>query len=480
MSGSDETWAERFAHESVTRLLAALREGETTALALTGRYLDRIARSGDLAAIVTTDQPRALGSAARADRERNEGAQHPLLGLPIAVKDVIETADLATTYGSAAFRDHRPSADAQCVARLRAAGAIVIGKANTLELAMIEPSPIFGPALNPWDRDRLAGGSSNGSAVAVAAGLCAAALGTDTAGSIRNPASYCGIVGLKPTHGRVSIRGVGCLSSSMDTVGPMTRSVADAALLMGVIAGFDPEDPESRDVAVSDYRAAIRASVERVRIGVPLIEPPVLLAADVEACWCESQDRLAALGATIVPVSLPSFRTVGVLWSQLSGPETLVWNQPRFAERPDLYGEAARAALDRAGAVTAGNYVRARRARHAFARAVLDAMRDCDALLLPTTPTTAPTMEDARRGHVQVGSRNMELMIATTGLTMPFSLTGQPALSVPSGQGADGLPIGMQIVGRHDNEAMLMRIGAALERAAALPGLQLPRQEGPS
>jgi len=426
-------------------------------------YLERIDRLNPrLRAIVAHEPEAALAAAHAADQQRARGDARPLLGLPIAVKDIIETADLPTTYGSRAFEGHRTGRDASVVRRLREAGAIPFAKANTLEFALSEPSPLFKDSRNPWAEGRVAGGSSNGSAVAAAAALCSAAIGTDTAGSIRNPAGYCGCVGLKPTHGLVSLEGVGELSGSMDTVGPMTRSVADAALLLGVIAGHDPDDPLSR-WAPPDAGAAPQPGA-RLRFGVARNYFPEWISEPVEAATQAFADRLAAAGAEIVPLELPDCSAAFEIWMNLAGPEFTAWHREHPGAGQESWGRFATLVAGAFRGVSAADHALARRRAHALWRRMEAAMAGVDVLLLPTNPTLAFPFEQARTG---VQSRTvLDLRSGTTGLTQPFNVTGQPGLALPIGASTEGPPHSVQLIARRFEEGRLLAAAAFAETVA--------------
>ncbi|WP_293356671.1 amidase [Phenylobacterium sp.] len=448
------------AHEQ----LARMRAGAFGPRALTEAYLARIeAINPTVRGVVATIADRTLAEADLAEAALRDGDPALLLGLPVGLKDIIDTAAMPTTYGSVAFQDHRPDRDAPVVRRLKEAGALVFAKTNTFEFALSMPSPLHRDAKNPWNRGRVAGGSSNGSATAVGAALCSLTLGTDTSGSIRNPSAYCGIVGLKTTHGRVSTEGVGVLASSMDTVGPMTRSVVDAALALQAIAGFEPSDMQSADVAVGDYLGQLHAGVAGLRIGVPINFFPDRTAPYAKAAWEYARDLLRASGAELVSVELPSLEDTRTVWSGLTAPESSAWHEASLTARPDDYGPVPRAFFSSMRGSSGVDYVRARQRRHSYRRALLDAMAGLDAMITPTMPTTAFSFDEAKAQSVDASVAALDVAFATVGFTQPFNVSGQPALTVPVAVHSDGLPLSVQVVGQPFGEAAILRIGRAIE-----------------
>ncbi len=438
----------------------ALDGGAVSAVELTRAYLDRIAAvDGGLRGFVHVEPELALAQAAEADRRLRAGERSPVLGLSLGFKDIIDVAGMPTTYGSRAFAGNIARHDADVVARLRRAGGVILGKANTFEFALVMPSALHREARNPWGARRVAGGSSNGSAVAAAAGLCAVAIGTDTAGSIRNPASYCGVTGLKPSHGRVSLRGVGVLSSSMDTVGTMARGVADCALALQAMAGYDPDDPHSCDTPVGDYAVHPGEMV----IGVPESWFPEWVAPEIEAHWREMIARISSLGFVVRTVRLPDLGGVFEIWAGLAASEALDWHEPHLARGRADYGSAALLVLDQLKTLPAAAHSRARRAAFELRRAMEAAMEGVNVLVVPTNPTTAFTFEEARDDRILSGEHILDSGTATTGLTRPFSVTGQPALAVPSGIACNGMPLSLQVVGRRFDEAAVFRAARLIE-----------------
>jgi len=439
---------------------AALDQGAVSAVELTRAYLKRIeAENGALRGFVHLEADEALEQAQNADLRLRAGERGPVLGLTFGVKDIIDVAGMPTTYGSRAFANNIAPSDAGAVARLRQAGGVILGKTNTFEFALVMPSPLHRESRNPWDMHRVAGGSSNGSATAASAGLCAIAIGSDTAGSIRNPAAYCGVTGLKPTHGRTSIRGVGVLSSSMDTVGPMARSVADCALALQVLAGHDPEDAHSADAPVDRYQDL----GGRLVIGVPDTWGLGWLDQEIEANWHEVLGRLQARGLEIRTIPMPDVSDLAEVWAAIASAEALDWHQPYLMSRRADYGAGALAVFDQMQAISAAAHAAGRRRAFALRRAITAAMAGVDVLVAPTTPTTAFTFQEAKTNQIAAGGRALDSGTATTGLTRLFSITGQPALALPSGVAANGMPMSLQIAGRRFDEAKVLHAGRLIE-----------------
>ncbi len=365
-------------------------------------------------------------------------------------------AGVPTTAGSRFFGDTPAGEDADIVRRLKLAGAALLGKTNTHEFALgvTGVNPHFGAARNPHDLERIPGGSSSGSAVAVASGMCLAALGTDTGGSVRIPASLCGVVGLKPTRGRISTRGVVPLSWNLDHVGTLTRCVGDTAILLAVLAGYDPHDPASLDAPVEDFLASLEKGVAGWRVALAAGEY-------VEACdpaiWegvQASAQLLKDLGAQVEKVDLSWLRELGKANGCMTQADAACFHRQRLADHPDWFGEDVRRRLEAGAATSSSDYILARKAQNEARRRFEQFFGKFDLLLLPTTPITAPLIE---------GTDAVEAANRLTRFTSPFNLTGLPALSIPAGS-SGGLPFGVQLVTRHMGEARLLRAGAALEK----------------
>jgi aspartyl-tRNA(Asn)/glutamyl-tRNA(Gln) amidotransferase subunit A len=456
---------------SIAGAAGAIHRRELSPVELTDAYLIRIDKVDPaLGCYVEVTQERARADARRAADELAGGQDRgPLHGVPLALKDLVDTAGITTAAGAKVYAERVPAADATVARRLAEAGSVLLGKTNTHELAfgITTTNPHFGPTRNPWDPSRIPGGSSGGSGAAVAAGLAAGAIGTDTGGSIRIPASMCGCVGLKPTFGRVSAAGVVPLSRSADHVGPLTRTVEDAAIVLGAIAGYDPDDAVTVAVAVPDYRAGLSDGIAGLRIGVPraacfsLVEPEVL--AVVEAAL----EVLAGLGAELVDVELPDAMAAmgqpgeGSLFA-LVIEESRLAHGVAWAERPadfgpDLAGLYSTPAIDGAGFATA------LATQRRFTEDMRRVLTSVDLLVAPTTVMTPPPI-----GAETVTILGFELPVIAAGIlnTVAFNFAGLPALSVPCGFTPDGLPVGLQLGGRPFDEATVLRAGHAYEQAA--------------
>jgi len=413
-----------------------------------------------LNAFVTVTAESALAEAKQAETEIRAGTwRGPLHGIPIALKDNIDTVGVRTTAGSALFADRVPSEDAEVVRRLKAAGAVFLGKLNLHEFAYGGTSAVsyFGSVHNPWILDRAAGGSSGGSAVAVACRMCFAALGTDTGGSVRTPASFCGVVGLKTTYGRVSNRNVIPLVWSLDTVGPLCRTVEDAALVLQAIAGYDPLDTSSVDRPVPDYATALSGKVTGLRLGIPKdlfydrLDPDV--AAAVEAAIA----LLVRLGASTRSVHLPSVASL----ASVSPAGIYAYHKQYFTQTPGLYQIATRSRLEGASKIGGADYVNARRTLERIRREILSIFQDVDLLVTPTTPRPPYTItESLRRDEAE----SLPPLLSNTG---PFNVYGLPAISIPCGFTGDGLPIGLQIAGPPFGEPAVLTLAHAYQRATS-------------
>ncbi len=445
---------------TVAELLAGYRSGELNPVEVLEDALTRMdAADGGLHAVVTRLDDRARAAAAESARRWRSGGARPLEGVPVGVKDIIETAGVPTRAGSALFADHVPSASATVIDRLERAGAVVAAKTATPELAFGDESG--DGVVNPRGAGRWAGGSSSGSAAALAAGLLPAALGTDTGGSIRVPASYCGVCGLKPTFGRVPRTGVFPVSWTLDHVGPMARTVDDLALLLTIMAGADPDDPYSSPQPVPDYPAAAAAAAEDLtglRVGMPggwLAEgcsPGVIAARNAAA------DALTALGAEVTEVKVPHAELAGTVAWLITVVEFAANHDPRLKRAADFTPSAAYRLVAGARA-SAGDYARALRARRLVQRDFDAVFKQVDAVLTPATPTAAPDMSS----FFDDGDRLWLDKVARTLLI--FNVTGMPALVVPVGDD-DGLPAAVQIAARPHSDALCLAVGAALQRAA--------------
>ena len=445
-------------------IAASLRRGDLTAGDLLERLLARIdATEPHVKAYITMCADDARSEAEQAQRELDAGHDKGVLhGLPVSIKDLIETGGLRTTYGSPIYHDHVPERDATVVRKLREAGAIVVGKTNTHEFALGGITP---PTRNPFDLARIPGGSSGGSAAAIAAGSALLSLGSDTGGSIRIPASYCGVVGHKPTYGLVSRIGVFPESWSLDHVGPITRHVEDAAVLLNAIAGFDPDDPNSADRAGPDYLAGIDDGVAGLTVGVPANHFSDDLNGDVEAAMRAAVEHLERLGATIREITVPAVDEMLAAHAAIDLAEIAANHRRIYAEHHERYLEETKPFVELGLFVRVTTYIDAMRLRPRLLNGVLDAMAGVDVLVVPSQPAVAP-----RAGAPVVAiddGRDEDVLTAMVRFLAMFNLTGQPAVSVCCGYDTAGLPIGLQVVGRPFEDAIVLRVAQAYQTSTS-------------
>ncbi len=442
-----------------------LRAREVSSAELVEDCLTRIAALNPaLNAFITVMEESARRGARQADEELARGLDRgPLHGIPIAVKDVFLTRGVRTTAGSKLFADFVPDHDAAAVERLAQAGAVLVGKTNMHELAygITSDNPHFGTVRNPHDPARIPGGSSGGSAVAVAAGMALAALGSDTGGSIRIPAAFCGVVGLKPTYGRVSRYGMLPLAFSMDHAGPIASSVADAGIVLDAIAGHDPRDPSSSHRPVEDYLPKVESSIEGIRIGLPenfyfeRVTPAARQAVEHAA-------RMAGrLGARVLPVRLPDMDAVNTIGRVLLLAEAAAALTPHLAERAS-FGDDVRALLDQGRLLPATDYVNAQRLRRIAQNEFRLLWRQVDCLFTPTVPAGAPKVGQAT---VEIEGRVEEVRLAATRLVRGMDVLGLPAVSLPCALDANRMPLGLQIIAPAFSEAALLSVAALIESA---------------
>ena len=454
---------------TVAEASRAVADGTLSPVALTEAYLERIAAlDGELHNYVTVLREEALDAAGAAARDiaagRSRGALH---GIPIGLKDIYKTRGIRTTAGSPRYEHHVPEEDAESWVRLRDdAGAILLGKQETHEFAIGGPdfSLPFPPARNPWNTAHYPAGSSSGSAVAVAAGLCAAAMGSDTGGSIRGPAAYCGIVGLKPTYGRVSRRGVFPLSYTLDHCGPLTRTVEDCAMMMQVLAAYDPRDPASAEVPVPDYRAALARRLDGLRIGVirHFHEHDAVAGFGTDStpssayvgAFDATCRTLESLGARLVDMQLSPLVEYLDTNRLIMLAEAYALHEADFREGPQLFGHHMFARIGLGAFLSAADYVEATRRRRELAVEFARALADVDVAISANATGPAP----------RIDSVSTYSTFERASYTAPYNLTGSPALSIPIGF-EDGLPLAFQIAGKPFDEAMVMRVGHAFEQA---------------
>jgi aspartyl-tRNA(Asn)/glutamyl-tRNA(Gln) amidotransferase subunit A len=443
---------------------ARIRAGGVTSLQLTEACLARLAiYDPKLDAFITVLKEQALAQARSLDAELKAGRwRGPLHGIPIALKDNIDTAGTRTTAGSAVFEDRVPAQDASVVARLKGAGAVILGKTNLQEFAMgAGETSYFGPARNPWSLSHNTGGSSSGSGAALAAELVFGALGTDTGGSVRIPASFCGIIGLKPTYGLVPIRGIVPLALSLDHCGPMTRTIEDAALMLTVMAGYDRLDITSVDHPKEDYSAALGQPVAGFRLGLPAYFYDHL-DAEVGRAVQEALRVLSTLTKDTREVAIPAFNAISNVGTD---GETYAYHEEYFKRAAQRYMLPERRRLETASKspTTAAEYIRAKWSLELLRRVVDDAFADVDALVIPTVRILPPLLADMiKAARENAPSATLADMVANT---QPFDVYGIPAVTLPCGFSTSGLPIGISFAGPHFSEGKLLALGRAFEQA---------------
>jgi aspartyl-tRNA(Asn)/glutamyl-tRNA(Gln) amidotransferase subunit A len=451
--------SEAIAYATIRELGARYRKRELSPVEVTRTLLARIEKvDPSLNAFVTLTAERALADARAAEELLRRGDDRPLLGIPIAHKDIYCTRGIRTTGGSALLADWVPDVESTCGRRWQDAGTVLLGKLITHEFAMglQFPGHRFPPARNPWNVDHIPGGSSSGSGAALAAGLVYGATGSDTGGSIRGPASFCGIVGLKPTYGRSSRAGVLTLSWTLDHTGPMARTVEDCALLMQPLAGHDPLDPASSLAPVDDYTAQLGRDVRGLRIGVVRnyffegVDP------EVERAFEEAMATLRRLGADVRDVQIPSLKATHSFLLILLA-EAYAYHERDLREHPELYGDVLRERFMAGALVTAAEYVQAQRIRSEICREAAEVLRDVDVLATPTSPKPATPFPQAYDPEFGFPRSNMP----------PFNITGSPTLALPCGFSASGLPLSLQLAGRPFDEATVLRVGHAYEQATS-------------
>jgi aspartyl-tRNA(Asn)/glutamyl-tRNA(Gln) amidotransferase subunit A len=473
---------------SVAEAGEGLRTGAFSSVELTRSLLDAIEWARDANAFITVTPEIALERAAASDARRAEGAAAgPLDGIPIAVKDLFCTEGVLTTAGSHILDGFVPTYESTVSAKLRTAGAVMLGKTNLDEFAMgsSNVTSFYGPVRSPWGpkdgKDLVPGGSSGGSAAAVAGRLSLAATGTDTGGSIRQPASFCGIVGMKPTYGRCSRWGIVAFASSLDQAGPMARTVRDAAIMLGAMAGHDPKDSTSAPVAVPDFEAALTGDIRGLRVGIPKEYRIDGMAGEIDALWRQGVDWLEAAGAETIEVSLPHTRyalaTYYIVAPAEASSNLARYDGVRYGLRvpgdtlDEMYentrgegfgAEVRRRILIGTYVLSAGYYdayyLKAQKVRTLIARDFREAFETVDVILTPTAPSDAFAIGDKMDDPITMYLNDV--------FTVPTSLAGLPGISVPAGLSARGLPLGLQLIGRPFDEETVLRTAGVLEQAA--------------
>ncbi|MGA2855281.1 MAG: amidase [Candidatus Sulfotelmatobacter sp.] len=447
---------------TISELAQRLRRREISPVEITEACLERIEKLNPvLNAFVTVTAESALAEARAAEIAIAKGEwRGPLHGIPVALKDLIDTAGVRTTAASALYKDRIPAHDAEVVRRLRQAGAVILGKNNLHEFAYGGSSLVsyFGDVHNPWEVGRIAGGSSGGSAAAVVAGLACAAIGTDTAGSIREPAALCGCVGLKPSYGRVSSRGVIPLSLSLDHVGPLAKNVADAAIVLQVIAGYDADDGTSADVPVADWAGVLGEGAQGLRVGVPRAYFYDELDPEVASAMEHALRGIETLVAEVkeVQLNVPTDRT-------LQAAESYAYHAENVARNPESYQPETLRRIRSGENVSPAEITQRRRELEEARRNISAIFADVDVLVTPTTPIPAPLIDDLKTNPDALRPAELKLLRNTR----PFNVWGLPAISVPCGFTQGGLPIGLQIAGPHWREDLVLRLAHAYEQATA-------------
>jgi aspartyl-tRNA(Asn)/glutamyl-tRNA(Gln) amidotransferase subunit A len=446
---------------TITEASVMLKQGHISPVELTQAHLDQIeALDRHVNAFITLTAESAFNRARQAEEEISRGQYlGPLHGIPIALKDLFYTKEVLTTSGSSFFSSFVPEADGAVVQKLKSAGVVVLGKLNMHEIALgvTNENPHFGDCCNPWALERISGGSSGGSAAALAARMCMGAMGSDTGGSIRIPSSLCGVIGLKPTYGRISLGGVTPLSWNLDHAGPMARSVEDVTHLLQAVAGYDPEDPASANIHVPDYRAGLKIGIRGLRVALATGEffeeadSEVLLAVRAAA------QVFSGLGAHVteaeVPWALEAARANGLMVTS----DAAAVHQERLETNPEGFGTDVCERLQSGAAYTSTEYVLARRVQAETRKSFERFFEAYDLLLTPATPLVAPF-----RSSLGAAKRAPQL----TRFTAPFNLAGLPALVLPCGFTTQGLPVGLQVVGRHWDEETILRAAYAYENAS--------------
>ena len=459
------------AFQTITEVAPLIERKELSPVELATAQLDRIQRlDGTLKSYATVIADEALGEAREAEQEIASGRYRgPLHGIPVAVKDLCFTKGVRTMGGTPVLADHVPDFDATVVTRLRDAGAVLLGKLNLTEGAMGGYHRDFGIPVNPWRADRWSGASSSGSGVATAAGLCFASLGSDTGGSIRSPAAANGVVGLKPTWGRVSRYGVLALAESLDHVGPLTRSSRDAGLVLQAIAGPDLADATTLPDPVPDMTAEIDSGIAGLRVGLDRQYATADVVPAVSAAVLDAVAVLAGLGAVVVETAMPDVDPYVAAWPVLCGAEAAAAHADSYPSRADAYGPWFRAWLEMGTAVTGVDYARATHLRAELVGLLRHAFADIDVLACPARPAAAhhvtpDELYDARPGEFNDEEAALDRARARR-FTAPFDMNGAPSITLPSGFDSDGMPLALQLVGHPLSEALLCRAGHAYEQA---------------
>jgi aspartyl-tRNA(Asn)/glutamyl-tRNA(Gln) amidotransferase subunit A len=464
-------------HWDLVTLADAIKQKQVSPVEVTHQILDRIySMNPKLNAFITITHEEAMEAAKKAEEEIISGNwRGPLHGVPIGLKDLIYTKNIKTTMGSEIFKDYVPEYDAAVVEQLKQAGAILIGKLNTHQFAYgpTGDRSFFGPVKNPYDLSKITGGSSSGSGAGVAASLCYAALGTDTGGSVRIPSACCGIVGMKPTFGRVSKYGVYPLGFTLDHVGPMTRSVRDNATLLTVLAGFDDRDPYSVRMDAEDFTRDLQKGIKGTVIGIPSSFYFEHLDKEVESKVKRAIQTFQDLGAEIRQIHLPNMQQIAFAQQITAKSEAYAVHEKTLQTHPQQYEEEVRERLLTGLDIRAHEYIQAQQVKHLAIEDFDRALKEVDIMLTPTLPIL-PTDIDQREVNIQ--SYKELVRSALLRFTSPTNLNGFPSLSLPCGFSESGLPIGIQLLGRRFDEATLYRFAYAFEQECSIPTLKVEIQ----
>jgi aspartyl-tRNA(Asn)/glutamyl-tRNA(Gln) amidotransferase subunit A len=452
----------------IHQLAPLLEKKEISPVELFNEAIERIhLLQPKLNSFITITEQEGRKAATEAESEIRKGRYRgPLHGIPISIKDLFATRGIRTTAGSKVLAKWIPDYDATAVAKLHDAGMVLVGKTHMHEFAygVTNDNPHYGPARNPWDPSRVPGGSSGGSAAAVASSQCAASLGSDSGGSIRTPAAVCGVVGLKPTYGRVSRCGAIPLAWSLDHVGPLTKSIEDAAIMLAAIAGPDPKDPSASSRPLPDYRKDMRESIRGLRLGVPRqyffehVDP------EIQKLVSAAIRQLESAGATRVEVDIPDLENCSAMEAHITLAEATSYHEPYLKKQPDDYGPAVRTNLEAGRYLLATDYVKSQRARTLLQRNFNEAFKRAEVIVSPTLPALPPPVGEV---WVQSGDLREHVIDAFLRFNIPYDLTGFPAISIPCGLGSTGLPIGLQIAGKAFDEATVLRVANAYEQSTA-------------
>lgn len=453
-------------YASAGQLAPMIRSGEVSPVEIIDAHLSRIrATEPVLNSFITVLADEATAAARQAERDIRAGRHRgPLHGIPVGLKDLFNTGGVRTTSGSRIYDNFIPAQDCTVAARFREAGAILLGKLNMHQFAYgpTGENPDYGHMHNPWDPERVSGGSSGGSGSAAAAGQCTITTGSDTGGSIRIPAALCGIVGLKPTYGRVSRHGLTPLAWSMDHPGPMVRTVEDAAITMNAIAGHDPNDVASANLPVPDYTAALTGEISGLRVGVPRQYMEAPLDPEVRQAVNSALGQMETMGAEVVEVEFPEFNDAAAISTTMLMAEATACFRDLLASDGNRLYEPVRLRLEAGLFISAADYLRAQQGRAVFDRAARRLLEDVDLLAGPTEPVTAPPL---LQQQVLAGEQEIGTVAALTQYTRPYNITGFPAISVPCGFSSEGMPIGLQLAGRPFDEETVLRAAHAYEQS---------------